>query len=193
MSVQRASTYTYGLRSSPTLSTNWLVSPDDSRQPRDQTEYSSPRRRCSSVRVPFVIRNRGGRKLIVAPGEAAATPDRPRVDKAMINAPSGGGSCWRKASMGPSRSWLRRGNQCFLRQPLTPDDAVSPRHCGGNPRRAALLRAVPSQIDGAVRVELGTPNVKFLRNVGGARSSMTLRLPLWPSTSTSPRLANVPA
>ena len=38
------------------------------------------------VRVPFAIHKRGGRKLVLAPGAAAAVPDRPRVDNAMIKA-----------------------------------------------------------------------------------------------------------
>jgi hypothetical protein len=42
-----------------------------------------------------------------------------------------------------------------------------------------------SQIDAAVRVELGTPNVKLLRNVVGTKTSVTMRLPLRPSRSTS--------
>lgn len=38
------------------------------------------------VHVPFVIRKRGGRKLILTPGGATATPDRPQIDSAMIKA-----------------------------------------------------------------------------------------------------------
>jgi hypothetical protein len=38
------------------------------------------------VRVPFAIRKRGGRKLILAPGGATAAPDRLRVDNAMVKA-----------------------------------------------------------------------------------------------------------
>jgi len=46
---------------------------------------------------------------------------------------------------------------------------------------AKLMQPVP--------VELGTPNVKLQRNVVSAKSSVTMRLPLWPSRSTSPRLS----
>jgi hypothetical protein len=38
------------------------------------------------VRVPFSIRKRGGRKLVVVPAGTVATPDRPRVDNAMVKA-----------------------------------------------------------------------------------------------------------
>jgi hypothetical protein len=38
------------------------------------------------VRVPFSIRRRGGRKLVVAPAGTAAAPARPRVDNAMVKA-----------------------------------------------------------------------------------------------------------
>ena len=38
------------------------------------------------VRVPFAIRKRGGRKLVLVPGGTDAGPDRPRVDNAMIKA-----------------------------------------------------------------------------------------------------------
>jgi hypothetical protein len=38
------------------------------------------------VQVPFAIRKRGGRKLVVVPAGIAATPDRPRVDNAMVKA-----------------------------------------------------------------------------------------------------------
>jgi hypothetical protein len=36
--------------------------------------------------VPFTIRKRGGRKLVLVPGGNDAVPDRPRVDNAMIKA-----------------------------------------------------------------------------------------------------------
>ena len=38
------------------------------------------------VKVPFAIRKRGGRKLVLVPGGNDAVPDRPRVDNAMIKA-----------------------------------------------------------------------------------------------------------
>jgi hypothetical protein len=38
------------------------------------------------VLVPFAIRKRGGRKLVVVPAGAAPAPDRPRVDNAMVKA-----------------------------------------------------------------------------------------------------------
>jgi hypothetical protein len=38
------------------------------------------------VQVPFAIRKRGGRKLVLVPGGNHAVPDRPRVDNAMIKA-----------------------------------------------------------------------------------------------------------
>jgi hypothetical protein len=38
------------------------------------------------VRVPFSIRKRGGRKLVVVPAGVEALPDRPRVDNAMVKA-----------------------------------------------------------------------------------------------------------
>jgi hypothetical protein len=38
------------------------------------------------VRVPFSIRKRGGRKLVLVPAGATAAPDRPRVDNTMIKA-----------------------------------------------------------------------------------------------------------
>jgi hypothetical protein len=47
------------------------------------------------VRVPFAIRKRGGRKLILVPEGAAETPVRPRVDNAMIKALARA-SRWRK-------------------------------------------------------------------------------------------------
>ena len=39
-----------------------------------------------TVRVPFVIRRRGGRKLVVAPDGTAAAARRPCVDNAMVKA-----------------------------------------------------------------------------------------------------------
>jgi hypothetical protein len=38
------------------------------------------------VRVPFSIRKRGGRKLVVVPAGTAPAPDRPSVENAMIKA-----------------------------------------------------------------------------------------------------------
>ena len=38
------------------------------------------------VHVPFAIRKRGGRKLVLVPGEAEIVPERVRVDSAMIKA-----------------------------------------------------------------------------------------------------------
>jgi hypothetical protein len=38
------------------------------------------------VRVPFAIRKRGGRKLVLVPGGNDAVLDRPRVDNAMVKA-----------------------------------------------------------------------------------------------------------
>jgi hypothetical protein len=38
------------------------------------------------VRVPFSLRKRGGRKLILVPGGVSPLPDRPRVDNAMVKA-----------------------------------------------------------------------------------------------------------
>ena len=40
----------------------------------------------SHVRVPFSIRKRGGRKLVVVPAGSAATPSRPQVDNTMVKA-----------------------------------------------------------------------------------------------------------
>lgn len=39
-----------------------------------------------SVRVPFAIRKRGGRKRVLAPDGAEVAPDRPRVDSALVKA-----------------------------------------------------------------------------------------------------------
>jgi hypothetical protein len=36
--------------------------------------------------VPFTIRKRGGRKLVLVPAGTVAAPDRPRVDNAMFKA-----------------------------------------------------------------------------------------------------------
>jgi hypothetical protein len=36
--------------------------------------------------VPFSIRKRGGRKLIVVPAGATSTPSQPRIDSAMVKA-----------------------------------------------------------------------------------------------------------
>jgi hypothetical protein len=48
---------------------------------------SSPEREeVVRVRVPFAIRKRGGRKLVVVPAGAKALPERPRVDNAMVKA-----------------------------------------------------------------------------------------------------------
>jgi hypothetical protein len=38
------------------------------------------------VQVPFSIRKRSGRKLVVVPAGVEALPDRPRVDNAMVKA-----------------------------------------------------------------------------------------------------------
>lgn len=38
------------------------------------------------VRVPFSIRKRGGRKLVVVPGGTTATPERPLIDNVMVKA-----------------------------------------------------------------------------------------------------------
>ena len=39
-----------------------------------------------SVRVPFAIRKRGGRKRVLAPDGAEVAPDRPRIDSALVKA-----------------------------------------------------------------------------------------------------------
>ena len=39
-----------------------------------------------TVRVPFVVRRRGGRKLVLAPDGTMTDPGRPRVDNAMVKA-----------------------------------------------------------------------------------------------------------
>ena len=46
----------------------------------------SPPDEVVRVQVPFAIRKRGGRKLVLVPGGNDAVPDRPRVDNAMIKA-----------------------------------------------------------------------------------------------------------
>ena len=38
------------------------------------------------VRVPFVVRRRGGRKLVLAPDGTATDPGRPRIDNTMVKA-----------------------------------------------------------------------------------------------------------
>jgi hypothetical protein len=51
-----------------------------------ETEMS-PDGRTLTVRIPFAIRKRGGRKLVIAPAGAEAwAPPRPRVDAAMVKA-----------------------------------------------------------------------------------------------------------
>jgi len=51
------------------------------------SKAASPRRdEVVKVRVPFVIRKRGGRKLVVVPAGSEALPERPRVDNAMVKA-----------------------------------------------------------------------------------------------------------
>jgi hypothetical protein len=47
------------------------------------------------VQVPFAIRKRGGRKLVLVPGGSDAVSDRPRVDNVMIKA-LGRAFRWRK-------------------------------------------------------------------------------------------------
>jgi hypothetical protein len=51
---------------------------------------NQPNRRESDevvrVRVPFAIRKRGGRKLVLVPGGADTVPERPRVDNVMVKA-----------------------------------------------------------------------------------------------------------
>ena len=39
-----------------------------------------------TVRVPFVVRRRGGRKLVLAPDGTMTDPGRPRVDNTMVKA-----------------------------------------------------------------------------------------------------------
>ena len=41
-----------------------------------------------TVRVPFVVRKRGGRKLVLAPDGTAIDPSRPRIDSALTRGPS---------------------------------------------------------------------------------------------------------
>ena len=43
-------------------------------------------RRSLTVRVPFAIKKRGGRKLVIAPDGAPCSPPRPRIDNTMIKA-----------------------------------------------------------------------------------------------------------
>jgi hypothetical protein len=52
------------------------------------SERASPLRGAEVVciRVPFSIRKRGSRKLVLVPAGTPAAPDRPRVDNAMIKA-----------------------------------------------------------------------------------------------------------
>ena len=39
-----------------------------------------------TVRVPFVVRRRGGRKLVLAPDGTVTDPGRPRIDNTMVKA-----------------------------------------------------------------------------------------------------------
>ena len=51
------------------------------------SKCASPQRdEVLRVRVPFFMRKRGGRKLVVVPAGTAAAPDRPLVDNAMLKA-----------------------------------------------------------------------------------------------------------
>ena len=63
-----------------------------------------------TVRVPFTIRKRGGRKLAIAADGSALAPPRPRIDstlvKALARAIAGTGSL-RAAATAPPRSSQR--------------------------------------------------------------------------------------
>ena len=51
------------------------------------SKAASPQRdEVVKVRVPFSIRKRGGRKLVIVPAGAEALPERSRVDNAMVKA-----------------------------------------------------------------------------------------------------------
>ena len=50
------------------------------------TATLSPDGRTLTVRVPFAIRKRGGRKLVVAPDGAPWRAPRPRIDNTMVKA-----------------------------------------------------------------------------------------------------------
>jgi len=39
-----------------------------------------------TVKVPFAVRKRGGRKLVLAPDGTAVDPGRPRIDSALVKA-----------------------------------------------------------------------------------------------------------
>jgi len=39
-----------------------------------------------TVKVPFTVRKRGGRKLVLAPDGSSIDPNRPRIDNAMVKA-----------------------------------------------------------------------------------------------------------
>jgi hypothetical protein len=56
---------------------------------------SPPTDEIVKVRVPFAIRKRGGRKLIVVPAGATPAPERPWIDSAMVKALARGFR-WRK-------------------------------------------------------------------------------------------------
>jgi hypothetical protein len=98
------------------------------------TKPASPQRdEVVRVRVPFSIRKRGGRKLVVVPANAAATPARPQVDNAMVKALARAFR-WRKLLETGAYGTIEElaaaeEDQSLLPQPHPPDDTSGSRHC----------------------------------------------------------------
>jgi hypothetical protein len=85
------------------------------------------------VRVPFSIRKRGGRKLVVVPAGTLATPARSQVDNAMVKALARAFR-WRKLLETGAYGTIEElaaaeEDQSLLPQPHPPDDTSGSRHC----------------------------------------------------------------
>ena len=113
-----------------------------------------------TVTVPFAVRKRGGRKLVITPdGVTAAPAPRANVDSALLKALARGFR-WRKLLetgdyLDHRGNRRRREHQSVLRQPGAAHDAAGARDRGGHPGRAATAGANDEDSDGSVsgRVE----------------------------------------
>ena len=85
-----------------------------------------------TVRVPFTIRKRGGRKLAIAANGSTLTPLRPRIDSTLVKALARAHR-WNRL-LESSRYGLRRGARCCREdQPVLREPGAAAHLAGTRP------------------------------------------------------------
>ena len=126
-----------------------------------------------NVRVPFTIRKRGGKKLILTPDGAAFTPHKARVDNAMIKAIARGFR-WRRL--------LENGTYGTVEE-IAAAEKINPSYVSRILRLTLLAPAIVEAIlDGRQPVEMTLAVLMEPFAVGWAEQQMMIRL--CPGTSS---------